>query len=347
VENFYTHLKELCLLNGGSGDENAVREYIISKLNNKYNYIVDNLGNLIVTPNALESNPSNLNPRLMVCAHMDEVSMLVTSVKNDGTLTISPVGGIDAQAAIGRRVTVGGKRLNGVIGSKAVHNMSDKEKEKKPEFSKLYVDIGADGKEEAERLVDLGDRVYFETEYIEFGNGFIRAKAIDDRFGCAVLLELMEREMVQNCAFVFSVQEEVGTRGAKTAAHTVNPDFALVIEATTAADIPEVNGEKRCCELGKGAVVPFMDKSAIYDKELYRLSKTLAEKNNINWQTKTVVAGGNDSGAIHVSRGGVKTISISTPCRYLHSPSCVVKRSDLEDCLRLAELMVKSMVNGS
>ncbi|MDE6600408.1 MAG: M42 family peptidase, partial [Oscillospiraceae bacterium] len=146
-----------------------------------------------------------------------------------------------------------------------------------------------------------------------------------------------------DCVFTFVVQEEVGLRGSRTAAYSVDPDFAIVLEATTAADIPLASGEKRCCELGKGAVVSHMDRSTIYDKELYRLSREIASENGIGWQTKTMVAGGNDSGAIHISRGGVRTIAISAPCRYLHSPSCVVKLSDLEDCEKLARLMLEKM----
>lgn len=129
-------------------------------------------------------------------------------------------------------------------------------------------------------------------------------------------------------------------RGAKTAAYTVNPDFAIVLEATTAADIPMVSGEKKCCILGKGPVVSHMDRSTVYDKELYMLSKKIALENNINWQTKTMVAGGNDSGAIHITNSGVRTMAISVPCRYLHSPSCVVKMSDTEESYKLAEKMI-------
>jgi endoglucanase len=217
--------------------------------------------------------------------------------------------------------------------------MSGEEKKKEPEFSGLYVDIGAAGREEAANLVCPGDRIYFESEYIEFGDGFITAKAIDDRFGCAVLLELLERETSFGCVIVFTVQEEVGLRGARAAAGTVNPDFAVIIEATTAADIPLVSGSDRCCALGGGAVTAFMDKSAIYDKELFEISKNIAKASNIGWQTKTVIAGGNDAGAVQTNGGGARTIAVSAPCRYLHSPSCVVKRTDLEDCLHLTGLL--------
>jgi endoglucanase len=272
---------------------------------------------------------------------MDEVGMIVTSVKSDGTLTVSPVGGIDAGVVIGRNVKVNG--LNGVIGSKAVHNLSADEKNKAAEFSSLYADIGAESREEAEKLVAPGDYVYFDSEYYDFGDGFICGKAIDDRFGCAVMIMLINSELKYDCTFTFVVQEEVGLRGSRAAAYTVDPDFAIVLESTTAADIPLASGEKKCCILGDGAVVSYMDRSTIYDRELFELSKQISAENNIPWQTKTMVAGGNDSGAIHISRGGVRTIAISVPCRYLHSPASAAKLSDMKACLALAEKMLEKV----
>ncbi len=330
-------LNELCLINGTSGDEGAVRDYIIGKIKDKCNYTVDPLGNIIAVKKG-KAAPKN---KVMVSAHMDEVGMIVTSVKPDGTLTVSPVGGIDARAVVGRKVMING--IQGVIGSKAVHNLSEEEKNKAVSFSSLYADIGAESREEAEKFVSLGDSVYFNSEYYSFGDGYVCGKAIDDRFGCAVMISLINELLPYDCTFAFVVQEEVGLRGAKTAAYTVEPDFALVLEATTAADIPLASDEKRCCSLGKGPVVSYMDRSAIYDKELYSLSRSIAGENNIPWQTKTMVAGGNDSGAIHVTKGGVRTLAVSIPCRYLHSPACAAKISDMENAARLAELMIEKM----
>lgn len=332
-------LRKLCLINGTSGDEGRVRELIISEIKDHCDYSIDPLGNII----AVKKGKTPAKNKVMVSAHMDEVGMIVTSIKSDGTLTLSPVGGIDARVAAGRPVRVGDKDIVGVIGSKAVHNLSADEKKSAPKFSGLYADIGAVDRESAEKLVSLGDRVHFISDFTEFGDGFVKGKAIDDRFGCAVMIELIKSELPCDCTFTFVVQEEVGLRGSRTAAYTVDPDFALVLESTTAADIPLASGEKRCCELGKGAVVSYMDRSTIYDKELYKLSKETAESLQIGWQTKTMVAGGNDSGAIHISRGGVRTMAISAPCRYLHSPCCVVKLSDLDDCQKLASAMLEKM----
>ena len=334
---FASLLKELCALNGTSGDEKNVREFIIEKIKDRCEYKVDNLGNIIAFKKGVKT-PKN---KLMISAHMDEVGMIITSIKSDGTLTFSPVGGIDARVVIGRNVKIGD--IHGVIGSKAVHNLTSAEKNKAAEFSGLYIDIGAESREEAEKLVSLGDYAYFASEALTFGDDMLCSKAIDDRFGCAVMIMLINSELEYDVTFTFVVQEEVGLRGARAAAFTVEPDFALVLEATTAADIPLASGAERCCELGKGPVVSYMDRSTIYDRELFDISKQLAAENNIPWQTKTMVAGGNDSGAIHITKGGVRTLAISIPCRYLHSPASAARLSDMENSLKLTKLMIKKV----
>lgn len=331
-------LKELCLINGISGDEGKVREFIISKIKGKCEYRVDALGNIIAFKKGLKKP----DKKLMISAHMDEVGMIVTSMRFDGTLSVAPVGGVNASAVLGRSVTVG-ENIHGVIGSKAVHNLTEDEKKTAISFEKLYVDIGTKNKKETEDIVSFGDSVYFNSDFIELGDKCLKGKAIDDRFGCAVMMMLIDSELPYDCWFTFVVQEEVGLRGSKTAAFSVEPDYAIVLEATTAADIPDVTDEKKCCSLGNGAVVSFMDRSTIYDKELYTLSKNIAKKNNIGWQTKTMIAGGNDSGAIHISKCGVRTISISVPCRYLHTPVCVINKSDAECCYQLTEKMIEGI----
>ncbi|MFA5658368.1 MAG: M42 family peptidase [Oscillospiraceae bacterium] len=325
-------LKTLCDLNGISGNENEVREYIISEISGKCEYSVDNSGNIL----CFKKGKKTPLKKLMVSAHMDEVGMIVTFVNSDGTLKISNVGGVDPKVIFGRAVTVGERKIHGVIGSKAVHNLTAEEKDTAVKAEKLYIDIGARDKEDAEKYISLGDSVSFMAGYTELGDGFIKSKAIDDRAGCAIILEMLASELEYDTHFAFVTQEEIGLRGAKTAAYTINPDIALVLEATTAADIPDVSDDKRVCRLGGGAVVSFMDKATIYDKELYQLAFKISKERHIACQTKTMVAGGNDSGAIHISRSGVRTIAVSVPCRYLHSPSCVIKREDLESVKALA-----------
>ena len=170
---------------------------------------------------------------------------------------------------------------------------------------------------------------------MRFGEGMIKARAIDDRAGCAIMLALIDEELEYDTCFTFVVQEEVGLRGSGAAAFTVDPEMAIVLESTTAADIPSAAGEKRVCEVGKGPVVSYMDRRTIYDKQLYALAFDTARGLDIPCQTKTMVAGGNDAGAISLARWGVRTAAISLPCRYLHSPSCVIAESDLENAYLL------------
>lgn len=333
----FENLKELCLLCGTSGNEEKIREYIISQIDGHCEYSVDPLGNIIAFKKGLKPAQN----KVMLDAHMDEVALIVTSVQSDGTLTVDTVGGVDPSVVIGRQVSVGEKGLPAVVGSKAVHKLSQAERDKKPQMSSLYVDFGANDKDDAMKYVSPGDIVYFKPEYTEFGDNKIMSKAIDDRFGCAVLIEIIKSEIPYDAYFTFTVQEEVGLRGAKTAAFAVNPDFAIVCETTTASDIEGVSGGQTVCRLGEGAVVSFMDRSTVYDKELFKTAFELAEKNNIKCQTKTKIAGGNNSGAIHIAGNGVRTVAVSAPCRYLHSSSCVADKNDLESCFELIKLLLK------
>lgn len=332
-------LRDLCLINGVSGDEDKVRNYIISRISNKCEYSIDNLGNIIAFKKG-KKTPKN---KVLLSAHMDEVGLIVKYINDDGSLKVDSVGGVDPRVVFGRQVSVGENNITGVVGGVAIHNLSSDERSKSVPFDRLNIDIGAENREEAEKVVSLGDSVYFKSDFFEFGDGFIKSKAIDDRFGCALMLELIQSDLEYDTYFTFVVQEEIGLRGAKVASYTVNPDYAIVLEATTAADIPSASGEKSVCRCKSGPVVSFMDRSAIYNKELYNLAFDLAKENNIPCQTKTMIAGGNDAGAIHVSRGGVKTIAVSIPCRYIHSPSCVANKGDMMNSLKLVKLILNSI----
>lgn len=336
-------IKELCALNATSGREEAVREYLIKEIEPYTETFTDVSGNLHVYKKG--KNPAK--KKVMLASHMDEVALIITYITDDGFLKFAPVGGIDSRVVFGGRVLVGEKLVSGVVGSKPIHLLKKDESDKVPDFDSLYIDIGAQSKEDAEKYVNLGDIAYFDSESVDFGNGFLKAKALDDRVGCAILLDMIKREQPYDLHFVFTVQEEVGLRGAKTAAFIENPDYAIVVETTTACDIAGVDGADRVCQLGNGAVVSFMDRSTLYDKKLFNFAFKLSEENGINCQTKTVVAGGNDAGAIHVSRGGVKTITVSLPCRYLHSPSCVICKKDLKDSADLVQLLAERFADDS
>lgn len=329
-------LKELCLTDGVSGDESAVRELIISKIGDCCEYSVDPLGNLI----CFRSGKKSSDKKVMICAHMDEVGFIVTYINSDGTLCFDEVGGVNTTVALGRQVKVGKERIIGVIGSTAVHNLSAEQREKAPKYDGMYIDIGASSKEEAEKYVSLGDCIYFDSEFTEMGSE-IKSKAIDDRAGCAMMIRLIQEQPEYDTYFVFNVQEEIGLRGAGASAFTVSPDFAIVLEATTASDIDGVSGAKKVCCLGGGPVVSFMDRRTMYDKELYRLAFDTAAELGIPCQTKTAIAGGNDAGAIHTSGRGVRTMAVSVPCRYLHSASCVINGDDLDSSYKLVKALAE------
>lgn len=330
-------IKELSNLPGISGRENSVRDYIIEKIKDYAEYSVDPLGNLLVFKKG-KNRPSN---KVMIDAHMDEVGYLVTGFTSDGCLNVINAGGIDPRVVIGRAVFVGKNAVQGVFGIKPGHLLDSVENIPVPKTDALYIDIGAKDRAEAEKYVSLGDSVWFDSDFVEFGDGFVKAKALDDRVGCALMIEMIRSELEYDMWFSFSVQEEIGTRGAATAAFTIAPDYAIAVETTTAADVSGVKDEKRVCICGNGGVVSFMDRSTLYSKELFDRAFEIAKEKDIAIQTKTVVAGGNDSGAIHKSRGGVKALTVSVPCRYLHSPGCVIKYTDALESLKLVKALAE------
>ena len=321
------NLKDLCNLCGVSGDESEIREYIIKKLRkiDGVSWKIDPLGNLIVQKQGKFRAPY----RLMISAHMDEVGLVVSHIFSDGTLLCAPVGGIDASAVIGRQVLVGKKKIPGVAGVKPVHQLTAEEKKTVPEFGSFVLNIGAKDKAQAEELAFPGTYAYFMPNFQKLGGGRICSKAIDDRIGCVLLLSLLEKDATYDFTAAFLVQEEIGLRGARTAAYTVAPEFALVLEATTAADLAGAEEDAKVCSLGGGPVISFMDRSTIYDRELIDLAFRLGKQHQILCQTKSRIAGGNDSGAIHISRGGVRTLVVSLPCRYLHTPASVADTADM------------------
>ena len=329
-------LKKLCMLNGTSGDEKCVRDFIISQIDGYCKWEIDNLGNII----AFKEGEKRPVKKIMIDAHTDEVGLIVTGITAEGFLKFTTVGGIETSALMFRRVKLNGD-LFGIICGKPVHLLSGDEKKKLPKADSLYIDIGATSKEEAEKYVGLGDTAVICGDYTENGDNII-SKALDDRIGCAVLINLIKSKSEYDFYASFSVQEEVGLRGARVTAYSINPDSAIILEATTAADIADVKEENKVCSVGKGVAVSFMDKATVYDKEYYNT----ALNSGISSQPKCAVAGGNNSGAVHLSREGVRTIALSVPCRYIHTSSCVASKSDCENLYNLANFMLKKICNG-
>lgn len=333
-------LKELCHLNGVSGWEDEVRDFIRSQAEPYASAMrTDALGNLIVFKQGKRATGN----KLLLAAHMDEVGMIVHQITDDGFLKFQFAGGVDRRVILGKPVRVGFSGLDGIAAMKPVHLLTAAERKSVPKTEELYLDIGASSRAEAEKLVSLGDPVFFAADTVEFGTDMLKAKAIDDRAGCAVMLKLLQEELPMDVTFVFTVQEEIGTKGAFGAGFSVSPEIALVLETTTAADCGGVSEHEQVCWTGKGPVISIMDGGTIYDRDLFELLRDLAEQNQIPWQTKHYLSGGNDARTFQRTRAGVRAAALSAPVRYLHTPSSVVAISDVEHMLELTRAFIKAI----
>ena len=220
-----------------------------------------------------------------------------------------------------------GEHIPGVIGAKPIHLLTSEEREKAVPVKDLYIDVGALTRQEAEAVVSPGDPVTFDSLF-DTTHGMIKSRALDDRAGCVILIDLIKKSLPYDMLFAFVVQEETGLNGSKTAAYIADPEAAIVVESTTAADIAGVPEDKRVCHVGAGPVISFMDRRTIYDRAYYQMAFDAAQETGVSCQTKQAVAGGNDAGAIHVARGGVRTVAVSLPCRYLHSAVSIISQKD-------------------
>ncbi|ABY91689.1 MAG: M42 family metallopeptidase [Thermoanaerobacter sp.] len=332
-------LKELTEIMGASGDEKEIREKIKSIVEPYVdNVYVDKIGNLIACKKGKKDKP-----KIMLAAHMDEVGLMVKSVNEDGTLSFFPVGGVDNRILVAKTVKVGEKGINGVIGAKPIHLQKRDEQQKPLDFDSLYIDIGATSKEEALKHVSPGDYVYFDSNFEILGNGYVKAKALDDRIGCNVLIENLKNEYEYTVCAAFTVEEEVGLRGAGVAAYNVEPDFAIIVEGTVAADVTDSVPHLVSTELGKGPAISLMDRTTLYDKKLIDKIAKIADENKVPYQFRRIASGGNDAGKIHLTKGGIKTIAVSVPCRYIHSFNSVAFLEDFNNTVKLVDLIIKNI----
>ncbi len=336
-------LKTLSELNGTSGAETSVRDFLRQEIEPYVEKVtLDKIGNLIVTKN------QNLpGPKVLITAHMDEVALMIVEITGEGFLKFRPVGGIDARILVSKTVRIG-ETLIGVIGAKAIHLQKSLERQKALSIEQLYIDIGAKSKEEASGKVKLGDYAYFMSTCEPFGEGLYKGKAFDDRVGCAILVELLKQDYDFPLVAAFTVQEEVGLRGAKVAAYHIDPDFAIVVEGTVAADVMDKDEAEWVTELGKGPACSIMDRTTLYNPKLIQYVAELARKEEIPLQFRRGASGGNDAGRIHVSKTGIPTIALSVPCRYIHSYASVISQKDYEDCLNLVQAILRNLppING-
>lgn len=328
-------VKELASLNAPSGFEDAVRDFIKEHVCADEVY-TDSIGNLIC-------HKAGNGKKVMVSAHMDEVGLIITEITDQGFLRFTTLGGIETTVLCSKKVLIGKCSVPGIVSAKAVHLQKKDEANAPAELKDLYIDIGAKDKESAQKLVSLGDFAVFDGEYTHFGDNLVKSKALDDRVGCAIMLELMKESYESDMYFTFTVQEEVGLRGAKVAAYNIKPDIALVIEGTTCSDVYGSKPHNQVTNLGCGAAMTAMDSAAISDRNYYDFIIQTAKKNNIKLQIKRTTMGGTDAGAIQQSTTGVKTAVLAVPCRYIHSPVSVMHSDDLESVYNLAKEVLKNI----
>lgn len=327
-------LKKLSEAFGPSSYEKPVREIIIDELKDyKLDAYIDATGSYVV------HIPCEDKPKLMICAHMDEVGFMITEICDNGRLRFENVGGIDSLVLSSKRV-ISENGVKGAIISKPIHLQSSDERKEIIDSDKMYIDIGCDTKKEAEGLVQLGDLFTFISDYREFGNGFIKCKALDDRLGCAIMVNAIKEickgslKLNYDLYFAFTTREEIGYSGAFLVSEQIKPDYAFIIESTAVGDIYGAPDEKLVAKLGCGGAFSFADRGTIYDNEFTQHIITLCKENNIKYQIKQYVSGGNDSANIQKSGYGVKVCVMSSPSRYIHSASNVIHKDDVESIYR-------------
>ncbi len=331
-------LRELCTIDGVPGYEDDVRLAIEKKVAPFADEMFsDSLGTLYV----LKKGKKSFAKPVMICAHMDEVGFLVRAITEDGMIKIAPAGGIDPRVLIGRRMKVGPEKVRGVISIKAIHLTTPEERKVAPDMSSLYIDIGSESRAQTEKLVSVGDQASFDSDFIEFGDNCVKAKAIDDRLGCAVMIKLLEQEVPRDTWFVFTTNEEIGARGARVAAQRLDPAVCMAIEGTTAGDMPDVAPHRRSTSHRKGAVISVKDGGTIYSRDLRDRITAIADAQGVMWQYRQSANGSTDVGQVHTAASGCLTFGLAAPVRYIHCACNVVHMPDVEQVLKVAQIFVK------
>ncbi len=349
-------LEQLSNAFGVSSVEQDVRKIILDTAKHYADeWHIDTMGNLFVTRRSQSASAGARPLRVMVTAHMDEVGFMITKIMGNGNLKFDTVGGFNPDVLLGKSVVVGPDKMPGVIGMKPVHLVSGNQQRKAPAIDSMYIDIG--GKDGKGGGVSVGDFATFATQFGYLGGGTtqrhdrgrVKGKAFDNRAGCAVVLELLRGDYPVDLFAVFTVQEEIGLRGAQVAAYAAQPDVAFVMECTAADDLPRDDNETPpgFPGLGKGPAITVMDRSLIADQRLVDTLIQTAESRSIAYQFKRPGIGGTDGGAIHRSRSGVPTVVVSIPARYLHAPAAVLELTDFWDVVYLMQATLETLPSQS
>ena len=335
-------LKDLCEINGASGNEDRVRSYIQEQLKSpEERGQVDVLGNLFFE----KKGNGTSDKTILLMAHTDEVGLMVTNIQDDGLLAVSPIGGVDPRVLLGKRVWVGENNLPGVIGYKAIH-LQKEDFKTLPDWDKVRVDIGAQKKEEAQKSVNLGDYVHFYSPFEEYENRYV-GKALDDRAGCALLMALYRELPVLNhrVVFAFVVQEEIGLRGSGSTLKRYKPDAAIVVEGTTAGDNPELKRERWSTHLDNGPAISYLQSGYALDYRLFEAIVAFANQKGILYQLKGRTVGGTDGTRLASTYFGVPCAGVNIPSRYIHSPVSVISKKDFENTKQfIADILTEEIL---
>ncbi len=329
-------LKQICEIAGAPGFEKRIRDMVIELVSPLVDEVkVDNLGNVIAVKKS-KNNPKG--KKVMVAAHMDEIGFIVNHIDENGFIRFHTLGGFDPKTLTAQRVIIHGKEdLIGVMGSKPIHVMSSEEKNKVPKTTDYFIDLGMN-KEEVVKFVAVGDPITRDRALIEMGN-CINCKSIDNRVAVYILIEALKH--LENPAYdvyaTFTVQEEVGLRGANVAAHGINPDFGIALDTTIAFDVPGAQAHEKITELGKGTAIKILDAMTICDYRMVAFMKKTADGNQIKWQPEILTAGGTDTAGVQrMGKQGAIAGAISIPTRHLHQ---VIEMAHKEDILNSIQLL--------
>lgn len=345
-------LKSLTDVNGIFGHEMQVKSLMKDYLTPVSDEIVeDRLGGIFGKKNATHGTKS-----LMISGHLDEIGFIVTQIDEQGYIYFTPIGGWWNQVMLSQKVTItteNGKEIRGIIGSKPPHALSPEERKKPVDIKNMYIDIGVGSKEEAKEAgIELGNMITPYSEFESLANDkYLTAKAFDNRYGCALAVEVLQQLKDENIDINLyagaTVQEEVGLRGAKVAANLIKPDLAIAVDVGVAYDVPGMTSEKNEGKLGDGPLAILMDATSIAHDGLRKHIKDVAEHHNIPVQWATTPGGGTDAGSIHVANEGIPTITIGVPLRYMHSNVSVLNIDDYTNSVRLITEIVRSLNDDS
>ncbi len=335
-------LKKICEIPGAPGFEQRIRQFVLQEVTPLVDEVsVDSMGSIIAVKKGKNAK------KVMVAAHLDEISFIVTHIDDDGFLRIHTLGGFDPKTLTAQRVIVHGRKdVVGVMGSKPIHIMKPEERNKAPQIHDYFVDVGMK-KEEVEKIISIGDPITRERELIEMGD-CVNSKSIDNRVSVFILIEalreLKDKELPFDVYGVFTVQEEVGIRGAISATHRIDPDFGIAVDTTIAFDVPGAQPHEMISRLGHGAAIKIMDGGVICDYRMVNYLKDLAKKHTIKWQPEILTGGATDAyGMQRSGKSGAITGAISIPTRHIHSVIEMAHKEDIRNCIDLLKASLLNM----